>query len=259
MHSTKLVRGLLIAAASAIAISANVLGDPVTVRQTEGLVHGFLAMRTLDGAVIADGDLSQKAVGDRVTSRLSFQFRDGSTQEETTIYLQRGRFRLISDHLIQKGPRFPTPIDMTIDGGGAVTVRYTDDGAAKEATERMELPADVANGMILVLLKNVRPGGTPTEWSYVAATPEPQLVKLKVSAEGEDAFHTGGTRRQAVRYVVKVDIGGIKGVIAPLLGKQPPDSRVWILGGDHPAFIRSEQPLYLGGPITRIELVSPQF
>ena len=66
---------------------------------------------------------------------------------------------------------------------------------------------------------------------------------------GEESFATGGTNRKAMHYVLKVDIGGIKGVVAPLVGKQPPDSHVWILGGDAPAFVKSEQPLYNGGPL----------
>jgi hypothetical protein len=32
---------------------------------------------------------------------------------------------------------------------------------------------------------------------------------------------------------------------------------VWVLGGDAPTFVKSEQTLYLGGPVWRIELVSP--
>jgi hypothetical protein len=57
--------------------------------------------------------------------------------------------------------------------------------------------------------------------------------------------------------VIKVDVGGFGGLIAPLIGKQPPDSHVWILGGDAPAFVRAEQALYVGGPVWRIELTSP--
>jgi len=49
----------------------------------------------------------------------------------------------------------------------------------------------------------------------------------------------------------------VAGVVAPLVGKQPPDSHVWILGGDTPAFVRAEQPLSAGGPVWRIELTSP--
>lgn len=57
--------------------------------------------------------------------------------------------------------------------------------------------------------------------------------------------------------MVKAEIGGLTGALAKLLGKEPPDSHVWILPGDAPAFIRSEQPMYAGGPLRRIELVSP--
>jgi hypothetical protein len=56
---------------------------------------------------------------------------------------------------------------------------------------------------------------------------------------------------------LKVDIGGLSGLLAPLVGKQPPESHVWILTGEVPAFVKSEQPLYYGGPLLRIELVSP--
>ena len=34
--------------------------------------------------------------------------------------------------------------------------------------------------------------------------------------------------------MLKVDIGGLSGLVAPLVGKQPPDSHVWILDGDVP-------------------------
>jgi hypothetical protein len=43
---------------------------------------------------------------------------------------------------------------------------------------------------------------------------------------------------------VKVKIGGIAGLVAPLLGKQPPDTHVWVLTGDAPAFVKLEGPLY---------------
>ena len=46
-------------------------------------------------------------------------------------------------------------------------------------------------------------------------------------------------------------------MIAPLIGKEPPDAHVWVSAGEVPAFIRSEAPLYLGGPMLRTELVSP--
>jgi hypothetical protein len=82
-------------------------------------------------------------------------------------------------------------------------------------------------------------------------------VKLTIAPQGEDPFSIGGSRRRATHYVVKVEIGGVAGLMAPLMGKQPPDTHVWILGGEAPAIVKSEGPLYVGGPIWRIELASP--
>lgn len=238
--------------------SGALAGQTVVVRHAEGLVHGFLILTTLDGTPLADGDLIQTSRGDRVTTRLVFHFKDGSIHDETAVYSQRQRFRLMTNHLVQKGPTFPQPLEMSIDGSsGRVTVRYADDGKQKLETERIKAPPDLANGFILTLLKNVQTGAPPKTVSLIAATPKPRLVKLAIMAAGDEPFSTGGSARKAMHYVLKVEIGGISGVLAPLLGKQPPDSHVWILGGEAPAFVKSEQPLYLGGPLWRIELVSP--
>lgn len=231
--------------------------EPVAVRHVEGVVRGFLTLRTLEGNPLADGDLIQVAHGDRVTSRVVFHFRDGSVHDETVVFSQRRSFRLVSDRLIQKGPSFPTPMEVSIDGtSGRVTVRYRDeDGKEKVADERLKLPADVANGLMTTLLKNLRPEINGATVSMVAATPKPRLVKLAISQAGEDPFSLGSSSHKAIRYVVKV--GGLTGLLAPLAGKKPPDTDVWILPGEAPAFVKSEGPLYFGGPAWRIELASP--
>lgn len=250
-HASLVVISLLVGAAMGRAA-------PVTVRHTEGVTHGFLVLRTLEGMTIADGDLIQFVRGFRVTSRLVFHFKDGSTHDETAIFSQRSAFRLISYRLVQKGPTFPRPMEMSINvGGGEVVVRYADHGGdRKDESLHDELPPDLANGAILTLLKNIGPNGSAT-LSYVAATPKPRVVKLNVTTAGEERFTTGGQSRTATHYVLKVDIGGLAGLVAPLVGKQPPDSHVWMLGGDAPTFVKSELSLYLGGPMWRIELVSP--
>jgi hypothetical protein len=233
--------------------------DPLPVRHPEGLVHGFLVLRALDGEMLAEGDLTQVTRGDRVTSVLAFHFKDGSLHEETVVFSQRRNFRLISYRLVQKGPTFKEPVDMTADSStGRLTVRYADkDGKEKTATEVRTLPTDLANGMIPVLLKNVAPNMPVVRFSMVAATPKPRLVKLAISRDGDDSFSIAGSRRKATRYDIKVEIGGLSGVVAPLVGKQPPDTHVWILEGSAPAFLKSEGPLFEGGPIWRIELTSP--
>ncbi|MDR3701240.1 MAG: hypothetical protein P4L56_16455 [Candidatus Sulfopaludibacter sp.] len=235
-------------------VLASLWGEPVAVRHLEGVVHGFLVLRTLDGALVADGESLQVAKGDRVTNRLVFRFKDGSVQDETAVFSQRGHFRLLSDHLVQKGPVFKHPMDVSVDGlTGMVTVRAGD----KTETTHLDLPPDLANGMVPVLLKNLGPGSQPAELSMFVATPKPLLVKLLITAQGEDSFVTGGASHKATRYNIKVDIGGLRGVVAPLVGKQPPDTQVWILPGSFPTFLKSEGPLFEGGPTWRTELVSP--
>jgi hypothetical protein len=234
-------------------------GSPVTVRYKEGLIHGFLVLSTLDGVAIAGGDMTQVARGDQVTTRVAFRFKDGSRQEETTVFSQRGTFRLISYHLVQKGPAFKNASDLSVTcATGQVTVRYTDDdGKEKLASEHMALPPDLANGLIPKLLMNVRAGTPQMEVPMVVAAPKPRLVKILLNAQGTDPFSLAGFSREAVRYVAKVEIGGLAGVVAPMLGKQPPDSQIWILGGEAPTFVKSETPSYMGGPMWRTELVSP--
>ena len=61
-------------------------------------------------------------------------------------------------------------------------------------------------------------------------------------------FTIGGSRREAVDFVVHVELGGVTGVIAPIIGKQPTDYHTWILGGSSPAFIREEGQLYEAAP-----------
>jgi hypothetical protein len=233
--------------------------DSVTVRYKEGLSRGFLVVRTQDGRQIAEGDSSQVANGDRVTNRLTFRFKDGSTEEETTVFSQRGTFRLLSDHVLQKGPAFKRPTETSIDATtGQVVVRYADDdGKQKVVTKRFDLPPDLSNGLLLTLLKNVQPSTPRTIVSYLVTTPEPRIIKLLITPQGEEAFSTGISKHKAINYVVHVEIGGVAGVIARLKGKQPPDAHVWILVGEAPAFVGLEGPFFEEGSIWKIDLVSP--
>jgi hypothetical protein len=249
---------------AAIVLAAPTLSsaDPVAVKHWEGLAHGFVGLRTLEGGHLADGDLIETTIptsrGNRVTSRLTLHFKDGSIHEETTVYVQGKTFRFVSNHVVQKGPAFKTQIESTVSASGRVTVRYSDEGGKENRVEEhLKLPADLANGMILALLKNISPETPKTTVSMVAITPKPRLVDLEFTRKGEEPFSTGGSERKAMHYVVKVHVPGVAGAVASLLGKIPPDSHVWVLTGEAPAFVKAELALFPGGPTWRIELLSP--
>lgn len=232
--------------------------EPVAVRYPEGSVHGYLALRSLDGTLLAAGDLVQTLQRNRLTSRLIYRFNDGSLDDETAVFTQNGQFRLLRDRHIQKGPSFPKSIDLTIDAAsGEMVVRYIENGKTKIDDNRMALPDDLSNGILLVLTKNLSPQTPETKISYLAATPKPRIVRLSLKPDGEDSFTSAGRSNKAQRYKIHVELGGLTGMAAPVLGKEPADSEVWVGGGKVPAFIKSESPLYLGGPLLRTELVGP--
>jgi hypothetical protein len=244
-----------------LALASLAVADTIPVLYPEGVVHGFLTLSTRDGKRVADGDSIQVAKGDRVTSKVVFRFADGSLHEETTVFMQKGRFGLASYRLVQKGPSFPHPIDFSVDrASGRCVVKVVEKDGEKTYDERLELPPDLANGMVPILLKNVRPDAARLELPMVLATPRPRLVKLVIGPDGEDAFRiAGGAAQKATRYRVRIDLKGVVGVVAEVVGKAPEDTLVWIEHGEAPAFVKSEGPMAMDAPQWRIELASPEF
>ena len=230
--------------------------EQVHVLHSEGLTHGFLVLRSMEGKTLADGEITQFAEGHLVKSHLVFHFKDGSLYEESAEFSQNGTFKLLRDHLVQKGPSFKTPMATSVDvPSGEIRCRYTDDnGKEKSADEHMSLPDDVSNGLLFTLLRHIKPTASQTVVSQVVMTPKPRLVRLIITPHGEEPFSIGINKYKATHYVVKVKIGGFAGLMASLIGKEPADLHVWIKHDDAPAFVKFEGPIYNGGPVWRVEL-----
>lgn len=132
----------------------------------------IFALRTVEGTRIATGDVTQVVHGDRVTSRLIFRFRDGSIDDDTTVFSQRGTFRLISDHHVQRGPSFPRPMDILINAlTGEITSRSKKGGVRRD---HIDLPVDVSNGLPPNLLMNLLPSDPPTLKPNSPLSPPPR-------------------------------------------------------------------------------------
>jgi hypothetical protein len=252
-HSLSLIFATFLSAA----IGAPLHSEPVRVRQPQGSMHGFLVVKTTEGATIAVGDVVQAIRGGHVTSRVTFHFRDGSLDDDITIFSQRGVFRLISDHHVQRGPSFPRPIDVLIEAAtGQITSRSE---SGKVTQEHLDLPPDVSNGLPPNLLLNILPSSRVTTISFVAPSTKPRLIHVAIRPVGEVPFAIAGEQRKATDFSLHIELGGLIGVIAPLVGKQPADFHIWILEGPSPAFIREEGQFYEGGPLWQIEQTSPRF
>lgn len=235
-----------------------VFAESIPVKHVEGAFHAFLLMRSEDGKPVAVGDFDQTVKGQQLNGHLKFRFNDGSIYEETTVFTQRGVFRVLSDHLLQTGPSFKNPIEVWIDSASnQVKVRDTKDGKNNITTNHLAIPADLVNGILPTIVKDF--SGAQHTVSMLVATPKPRIVKLVITPQNEDSFLIEGTKYQATQYVAKVEIGGVSGAVAPIVGKQPPDSHLWVLNAAVPIFLRSTGPICSDNVVWQIELVSPSW
>ncbi len=239
--------------------ASGLTAEQIPVRHIEGVTLGFLVLRNTKGEALAYGEWKQVVKPDGlVVDDLRFQFKDGSLYEEITKFTQRGKFRLVSDQVVQKGPSFRQQSESWIDvETGKITVRTNEKGKEKTTTNHLDLPDDVSNGLLFVLLKNVDPAAETTV-SFVAASSKPRVVKWNISPDPEKTIKIGWTTQKAQHYVVKTKIQGPAGVVAPLVGKQPPDIHVWLIKSEAPTFVEFEGPLSQDNPVWHIELAAPE-
>lgn len=231
--------------------------DPIPVRFSEGMVHGFLELQTAAGKTLAYGDLLQVPRDKGIESRMVFHFADSSRFEETVTFTQHGVFSMQEYHLVQRGPAFSADLEVTLSQSGRyqVTSRSHDDGKVKQYSGTLELPPDVYNGMVITIAKNLAPRDTQMV-HIVAFTPKPRLVGLEFAPSGRQQVMLGHHAETATHYKLKPRLGGLVKVVASLLGKMPPDSDAWIITDDVPAFVRFEGPMY-SGPVWRLGLFTP--
>ncbi len=245
-----------------IAVPAQLFAAPIEVLFPEGVSEGFVALTTLEGKKLADGELSQVTTGaDRLASRLTFRFIDGSLYDETVTYSQRKHLRLLSYQLTQRGPAFPESLTISLNGEtGQYQVRQHDKGDDPVVSGHLDLPADVYNGLTITLLKNLR-GKTGASVHMVVFGPEPKLYQVDLTLLDDE--ETRNTNRKelkatAAHYVLKPKLGWWLGTLAAIFGKMPSDYHFWLIKKDVPAFVRFEGSLYQKGPIWRVEQVSPR-
>jgi hypothetical protein len=243
---------------TAFASVAAARSEVIKLRHRAGVAHGFLILRDESGSTLASGELTQIPLAGRIQTRVTFHFRDGSLDDETIVYSEQNGLRLITDHLVQRGAAFPHPCDITIDEPGQqLNTRAMKKGKSVVKSEHMELPPDLANGIVFTLIENLITTSPRIEVPYLALTAKPRMVKLAIAEEGEVPFKVSGRRYKAMKYDVKVNLGGLTGIVAPLVGKQPPDTHVWVSESGVPAIVRIDGPLYPEGPVWSIELASP--
>jgi len=226
--------------------------ETVAVRFAEGVAHGFPVLRSVDGEELAGGEFTQVSRDDVVESRFVFRFRDGSLYDETVVFSQRGVFRLERYRVVQRGPSFPETLEASIErSSGRYDVRYRadEDSPEERLSGRFALPEDVYSGMLGTLMKNLASADNQIV-QLLVFTPQPRVVKVQIAAAGEDTLMLGRRPVPTIRYLIKPQLG----MFASLLVIDLAPIQCWIIGGEAPAFVKFQGPLYFMGPVWRIEL-----
>ncbi len=220
-----------------------------------------MAARSESGMTIAGVDFSQMVQGDEVTMRLTYRFADGSVDDEMTTYRQQGTFRLVRDHHVQKGPFFAKPIDFAIEAAdGVATSRTTDkNGATHVECKHLELPDDLANGIVGTLLVNVPRNTAPFRVGILTPLGGGRLIQVRISHDGEQPFQMAGQNLKATVFRIHPELGGIVGLIAMLIGVQPKDVMVWVTEGEKPAVVKIVGQLGGYGPVVTSVLDGTSF
>lgn len=160
-----------------VAAGSELSAEPVAVSKSEGIVHGFLSLRSLEGDLLATGDLIQVPNQERIESPLVFHFLDGSTHDERVVFSQKKVFRLETIISCKKVPRF--------------TTAQRTEKTRERPRVRSSFPSDVYNGMFFTLLKSLDahiPEEAKRKVTMVVFTPDPRMVSIEISSQGEDPF-----------------------------------------------------------------------
>jgi hypothetical protein len=190
-----------------------------------------------------------------------FRFDDGSVFDETVVFTQQRVFTMQSYRLVQHGPAFAADTEIELNRAASTyRIKTTDHktGQVKALDGKLELPPDTYNGMIFAVTKNLPKGAAETV-HLVAFTPEPRIIELQIAPANEQRVVIGKLDKVALHYVLKPQLGALLTLFATILGRVPPDEDVWVIKDDVPAFARFEGPLYVGGPVWRLELTSPHW
>jgi len=233
---------------------------PIKVRYSESATQGWVQLTDLTGKVLGHGELTQWPERRAIANRLVIHFDDGSLYDEHVRFSQQGVFRLLSYRLVERGPSFTPSSDVQFDRSGhyRASQRATPDAQEETAMGTIAIPDDASNGMLSMLLRNL-PAGTSATTHLMAFTPKARVLDLHLTPEGRDPFSVGSIAGTAIRFLAEPHVPGVTGVMATIVGKQPPSVRFWTTGGRTPVFVRFEGPLYADGPSWRIVQEVPRW
>src|SRR5262249_54900538 len=152
---------------------------PRNVRMVEGHTRGFFVLRVMRGQTLPHGKTAPRGSGALLHGHLTLNVAGGFLLDGQVTFSQEKVFRLEAFRHVQRGPSFPTG-EVSFDrrsGRFQARIQEKKGDEVKEASGPFDMPADLYNGMTLVLLKNSA-SGAGVSGRVAIFTPKPRLIKM---------------------------------------------------------------------------------
>jgi hypothetical protein len=214
----------------------------VSPRHALGTLHGFPSMSDTNGRVIADGELTQERVGDRLLVKIRWVFSDGRAAEERDEFkvdkvLTQRRFSWVETRQGDELRRF----EVDFSSGTGLAVLHDEKGETNREESKLDLPAGrcfTGYGTALAVTELSPAAGEEARITFVAFTPKPRTVTLKVSRDKQDRLSVAGRPLDTDRYTLHPEIPFPANVFV-----SAPDAHLWFTHTRPIALVRAEQNL----------------
>ncbi len=245
-----------LAPVAAFALLALTPAPAVEVTEFEGTAHGFPSMLDPNGKKIADGEFIQEVDDGRLTIILKYRFKHGGRTEEKAVFRQKPE--LIQEEWSWRELRDGEVVrQYAVDfKNQSATAKKREKGEMKAWSDKIEVkPGQTFAGYGFILAVQKLRGrlvhGEAFELEGVGFTPQPKVVKVKVTHVGLEEMEMADRRPQGDHFFLQPQIPAV----AKLFVKVP-DTHIWLT--QPPAeFLRFEGPLLEpGDPIVRVDLLS---
>ncbi len=225
----------------ALLLAAVAAAGPIPLRWPQGSLHGFPSMSDGSGNVVADGELTQELHGQRLEVRIRWSFRDGRVAVETDTFhagrdLVQERFSWAEERAGEELRSFTADFER---GRATSAVRR---GARVEREQaHLDLPRGrsfAGYGTALAVAQLGLAAGGTAEITFVAFTPKPHAVTLRVSQDREERIPAAGRSIPCDRFTLHPEIPFPANVFV-----HARDAHLWLTRRAPPALLRAEQNL----------------
>ena len=216
--------------------------QPVKPHHVFGTLHGFPSMSDTSGQVIADGELTQERAGDRLRVRIRWDFADGREVEERDEFqvdkiLAQSRFSWVETRKETELRRF----EIDFSAGTASAVTRNEKGEVEREESKMKLPAGrsfAGYGTALAVSELSLGSGEEGRITFVAFTPKPRDVTLKVTRDQTERLSVAGRSIPTDRYTLHAEIPFPANIFV-----SAKDGHLWLTHAPPAALVRAEQNL----------------